>query len=103
MDTPCVRFDEVEIVYLQPNGGVEKLAWAGLQAVWIETNADGPFEPDLFWLLVGQSGLCRVAAGADGEPELLERLQKLPGFDNEAVIAAMSCVVEQRFLCWQRG
>jgi hypothetical protein len=33
--------------------------------------------------------------------KILERLQRLPGFDNEQVIAAMSSAALNAFLCWE--
>jgi hypothetical protein len=44
-----------------------------------------------------------VPQGATGERALLERLQELPGFDDRAVIDAMSATARQRFLCWERA
>ena len=85
-----------------PNGTEESVTWADLQAVLIETNDEGPFAPDVFWILVGRPGGCIIPEGATGEAELLNRLQALDGFDNDAVIAAMSSTDNQRFLCWKR-
>lgn len=38
----------------------------------------------------------------DMPDELLTRLQDLPGFDNEELIAAMSSATEARFALWRR-
>ena len=38
---------------------------------------------------------------ADGADALLARLQQLPGFNNEAVIEAMSSA-DRTFVCWKR-
>lgn len=43
---------------------------------------------------------CAVPQGAEGFPALLERLQRLPGFDNRAVIEAMGSASPERFPCW---
>jgi hypothetical protein len=102
MNNIIVSVDDVEIRCQRPNGKTEIVSWAELQAVIIETNSEGPFAPDLYWILVGKNRGCVIPAGAEGENQLLERLQKILGFDNEAVIAAMSCVEDQRFLCWRR-
>ncbi len=102
MAGPEVRFDEIEITCQQSNGDVETVSWAELRAVFIETTSAGPFDTDLYWLLVGKDRGCAVPSGAKGEKQLFERLQKLPNFDNDQVIAAMSCVEEKRFLCWKR-
>ena len=97
-----VKFNDFEIVYTRPNNQVEIVSWAELQAVIIETNSAGPIDPDYYWILVGKNKGCVVPTGVEGEEQLFERLQKLPGFDNEAVIEAMSCVEKKRFLCWKR-
>jgi hypothetical protein len=103
MNGVTVSFDDTEISCNRPNGLVETVSWNELRAVIIDTNAAGPFSTDLYWILVGDNRGCVIPAGADGEDQLLLRLQRLPGFDNEAFIAAMSCVEVKRFLCWQRG
>jgi len=85
----------------RPDGMVESVTWDDLRAVIIHTTEDGPAAPDVFWILAGASSGCVIPMGATGEMVLLERLQKLPGFDNEAVIHASASVTEQKFLCWQ--
>ena len=57
---------------------------------------------DVFWVLHGLNRGCAIPQGATGEKELLERLQKLPNFDNGAVIEAMGCTSDRRFLCWEK-
>ncbi|MCA9235363.1 MAG: hypothetical protein KDA44_07815 [Planctomycetales bacterium] len=69
----------------------------------VETNDSGPWQTDVFWLLIGQdveSG-CVVPQGAIGAIELLERLQALPDFNNDSFIAAMESTENKRFLCWE--
>jgi hypothetical protein len=97
-----VRLSDAEIACERPDGKVERVGWAGLQKVEIVTTDDGPFVPDVFWVLHGTDGGCAIPQGAPGDSQLLERLQALPGFDNGAVIEAMTCVSNKRFLCWQR-
>lgn len=98
-----VTFDEESVVCTHPNGTVETVLWDELGAVLLETNDSGPWGIDVLWLLVekGARSGCVVPQGATGEEQLLHRLQELPGFDNKAVIAAMSSVENQRFLCWE--
>jgi hypothetical protein len=97
-----VRVSASEIVCERPDGAVERVGWADLETVEIVTTSDGPFAPDVFWVLHGRDGGCAVPQGATGDRLLLERLQALPGFDNNAVIEAMSSTSRRRFLCWQR-
>jgi hypothetical protein len=77
--------------------------WAELERVGLQTTEQGPFEDDVFWLLHTASAVHRVPQGAEGEGELLRRLQALPGFDNEAVIEAMASTGNQAWVCWERG
>jgi hypothetical protein len=51
---------------------------------------------------VGCDDLQKVEVVTTGDRHLLERLQVLSGFDNDAVIAAMSSTSARRFLCWER-
>jgi hypothetical protein len=98
---PAVKLSAQAITYHRHDGTTCAVRWDTLRAVLIETSDDGPFAEDLWWILIDADGHCTIPQEA-GTEALLARLQKLPGFDNEAVIAAMSSVENQRFLCWQR-
>lgn len=97
-----VTLSEREVTCRHPDGLVEAVPWDELRAVLLETNDQGPFAMDVFWILIGQRGGCVIPQGAQGESALLERLQALDGFDNDMVIQAMMSTENQRFLCWQR-
>lgn len=99
-----VHVSETDICCTHPDGRVERVAWDDLQAVIVQTTADGPALSDVFWILAGTSEAsgCVIPQGATGETAMLERLQKLPGLDNETLILSMSSTEDQKFLCWQR-
>ncbi len=87
-----------------PDGKVEQVAWDDVQEVAVLTTGDGPFAEDVFFVLAGRGGTgCIVPQGAPESTQLLERLQRLPGFDNEAVIRAMSSTEDAIFVCWRRS
>ena len=98
-----VRVDSAEVVCERPDGTRERVTWDDLRRVEIVSTSEGPRFPDTFWLLVGGSGGCAIPWGATGEAELLERLQRLPGFDNSAVIGAASDATDARRTCWERA
>jgi hypothetical protein len=98
-----VRLSESEVVCERPDGRVERVTWSDLQKVEVVTTSEGPMVPDVFWVLHGTTEGCAVPQGATGDEELLHRLQALPGFDNGAVIEAMLCIEDRRFLCWQKA
>jgi hypothetical protein len=99
-----VTVSDAEVRCDRPDGRAERVPWEDLKAVIIQTTADGPFAPDVYWMLVGSSATsgCVIPWGATGERELLKRLQDLPKFNNDAVCRAASCSHEQMFLCWER-
>ena len=103
MDEERVVFDDEKVTRSLEGGRTECVRWDDLREVFILTTAAGPFEEDVFWMLAGNVGGCAIPAGMAGFDPLLTRLQQLPGFDNEAVIAAMTSVGEGRFVCWHGG
>jgi hypothetical protein len=96
-----VDFVTAGIFYRQLDGNERIVRWDTLRAVLIETTDQGPFVEDVWWILIDGEGHCIIPQEAGGEA-LLERLQALPGFDNDAVIAAMASTENQIFVCWQR-
>jgi hypothetical protein len=100
-----VTVDDRGVVCRRPSGQEETVAWDDLDAVIIETNDTGPWGIDVWWLLFGRDGSsgCAIPQGATGEKQLLEAVQRLPGFDNAQLIAAMSCTDNRKFLCWRRA
>lgn len=100
-----VVFDEEGVKCTKPGCKDESITWNKLDAVLIETNDKGPFEPDVFWLLLTKdmSCGCVIPQGATGENELTEEMQKrLEGFDNGMMIKAMGSTENQKFLIWER-
>ena len=96
-----VTMDEAGVRRELSNGTVEHVTWAELARVEILTTDEGPFCEDFFWLLFGREGGVLVS-GEDAQAiGLLDRLQKLPDFDNIAVIEASGSTDNARFLCWQ--
>lgn len=99
-----VTLDEQRVCGTQQDGEDESLDWDELGAVIIETNDTGPWGKDFYYLLVSRDNnivACMVPAGATGEAELLQRLQELPEFDNEALNAAICSTDNQHFFCWK--
>jgi hypothetical protein len=79
------------------------VAWDQLARVDIETTDAGPFAEDIFWHLITDTDRCIVPNGATGEPTLLARLQDLPGFNHEALLAAMGSTGNRVWVCWERA
>ncbi|MCG6154301.1 hypothetical protein [Rubinisphaera margarita] len=98
-----VDISDIDVRCSRPDGTIESISWNDLQLVEIHTTDEGPFLPDVFWVLHGSDGGCIIPQGATGEAKLLESLQALPQFRDEAMIDAMSSAENNRFVCWQRS
>ena len=95
-----LAIDESGVVCRRPSGTVESIARGDLQTVTIKTIDGGPFAADVLYVLSGAKGGCIVPQSVPESGELLERLQKLLDFDNNAVISAIECTENDEFLCW---
>ncbi len=81
------------------SGAVEVVRWEHLTEVTLRTTCGGPDANDVYWLLRGTSG--GVAVSSAKAPRLLERLQRLSGFDNREVVRAMGSSDDGWFWCWR--
>lgn len=99
-----MTFDEDAVTRWKPDGAVQRVRWDDLVAVAVVTSGGGPWEDDVLWMLTAREGVegCTVPGQAAGTEQLLERLQRLPGFDDEAVIRAMGSTEFAFFPCWSR-
>lgn len=92
-----------DLIQFENGAAPASLAFSDLAAIVIETNDSGPWGDDVIWHLLGRAeGSClSIPQSAEGFVPLLERLQRLPGFDNKEVIAAMGSSTLDAFLCWE--
>jgi hypothetical protein len=97
-----VRFDETDVRVEWPGQPEQSLPWSELVEVAIKTTDEGPWNPDVFWVLRFQSGSLVFPQGATGERDMLRRLQELPGFDDEELIKAMGCTENDEFGLWRK-
>jgi hypothetical protein len=97
-----VAVSDSDVSCTRPDKTVERVRWADLESVELVTADEGPFSPDVFWVLQGSTDGCVIPQGASGERLLLERLQGLPGFDNVAVIRAITLTANSRLRCWRK-
>lgn len=97
-----VEVSEARATCRRANGVVESVEWNDLRKVAIFTTDAGPFVPDMFWVLEGSKGGCVIPWGATGERRLIDRLQALPGFRNDAIVNAAGLTVNNLIQCWER-
>jgi hypothetical protein len=97
-----IEFDDERIWCTRPGSPEQTMLWTELIGVAIKTTDEGPFAPDVFWVLGAKDKVVMYPGGATGEQEMLTRLQKLPSFNNEAVIEAAGCTDNKLFVCWEK-
>lgn len=96
-----VAMDEGGVQKVSNGQVLEAVTWDTLTAVEIMTTSDGPFSEDMFWVLHGSGETGIVVPSGLAPSGFLERLQALPGFDNEAVIKAAGSTSQEIFPCWK--
>lgn len=84
------------------DGSFEKVSFADLSRVTIATTDAGPYFEDLFFILETDTGGTIVSHEWAIKLDLLSRLEKLPNFNHEAVIQAMCCTDNNKFVLWQK-
>ena len=97
-----VSVDDTGVRRVLADGSEEAVTWSDLSSVMVRVIPDGPWNEDVFFMLVGHDG--KGTAGPSGDPAadaLIERLQSLPGFDNDKFIEAMTTDADQAYVVWQ--
>jgi hypothetical protein len=104
ISTPVrVSHDDKQITVDDGVGATLTVPWSDIGNISVLTTDAGPFEADLFWIMTDRDGrqTLVVPMGADGEPQLLKSMQsRLAGFDNMAVVEAMSSTTNAVFQIW---
>jgi len=90
------------ITAVYPNGERQSVAWDDLTSIEVHTNDSGPWGADVWLVLRSASGTCSYPQGATGDEDMIPKYQALRGFDNDALIRAMSSTSNQPFICWSR-
>lgn len=98
-----VLHDDLLITVKTPGAPDVAIAWKDLTSVRIVSGDAASDPPDLFWLLLGgdRRRPLLVPMGVAGEHDLVHAMQdRLDGFDNMAVIEAMSAKGPVGFKVW---
>ncbi len=98
-----VTCDHAAITLHQPDGRSGAIAWEDIGSVTVAITANEASD-DVFWLILSRdrSRFLAVPLCAVGERELLLAMQiRLRGFDNDAVITAMTSTDTEHFVVWE--
>jgi hypothetical protein len=95
-----VWFEDQQVWVQWPSKEPESIKWDAIIRIAIETNDQGPFVEDVYWLLASKEKVISYPSEATGTEEMLKRLQEIPTFNNERLIDAMTCTDNQTFILW---
>ncbi|MEM9343531.1 MAG: hypothetical protein AAGA87_10845 [Pseudomonadota bacterium] len=96
-----VEVNEREVTYFGPSGG-GSVSIDQLVLVRIRTTDAGPFETDLFWEFVEETGtVLTVPGNAENASALFDALSALPGADYEAATRAAGSTDNATFDVWR--
>lgn len=95
---------DADLITLKVPGAPDlAIAWANLESVAIVSGDATAHPPELFWLLLGgdRRRPILIPMGVPGEHDLVHSMQaRLEGFDNMAVVEAMSARGRVAFKIW---
>ena len=77
--------------------------WDEVERIDIITTGKGPFLPDVWLVLIGNSNGCSLPLGTSKFEEIYEIVSKYKGFNFENYIKAMSSTVNQTFNVWNKA
>ncbi|MDV6011807.1 hypothetical protein [Haloechinothrix sp. LS1_15] len=98
----AVAVDDTGVRRQLADGSEESVTWQDLSAVIIRVMPDSPWDEDVFLMLAGHDGTGTAVPSSDPAADaLIERLQALPGFDNERFIEAMTTEADEAYVVWK--
>ncbi|WP_425432317.1 hypothetical protein [Haloechinothrix alba] len=98
----AVTVDDTGVRRQLADGSKEAVNWDELSAVIIRVMPDSPWDEDVFLMLAGSDGTGTAVPSSDPAADaLIERLQTLPGFDNERFIEAMTTEADEAYVVWK--
>lgn len=96
-----VEMVEQELTFFSSGIGAT-IAMEQVVKIEIETNDQGPYREDMFWIFYQRAERpVRIPSGAVGGDELFDALVAFPGASYEKVIEATQSTANNRFLIWQ--
>ncbi|RQU80024.1 hypothetical protein DF141_04245 [Burkholderia cenocepacia] len=100
-----VTATDTRIASTDQAGTTRGIALSDLGAILIETNDQGPFVSDVWWILfdTNKQFACAFPQDAEGAKAAVDRLLDLPGIDHRKVIDAQTSIQNATFPIWERA
>ena len=98
-----VEIDEEKLTIIWSNNQTEVFFLKDLKKVALITTDEGPFKPDIFWLLMFEFPIMIPSDELiPGSLAITDFILELPKFNYEKFIEAMSSTRNNAFELWQR-
>jgi len=98
-----VTYDDVSVTRQHAGGRVDEVDWADLREVAVMARVDGRGRADPHVVFTGQKASTIVNSRVQGVGPLVERLGRLPKFDQAAFDQATAATDRSRTVCWRRA
>ena len=99
-----VSVDDTGVRRQLADGSEESVTWAELSSVVIRVIPEWPWQEDVFLMLAGANGNgTAIPSGDPAADAVIERLQTLPGFDNDKFVEAMTTDADEAYVVWKAG
>ena len=85
-----------------PKHDVETIKWDDIHTIQMVNTDEGPWSPDLWLMVIGKHGHCRIPHEAKGFDAVYEVVSKYKGFDFENFNKSITCTNNAEFLLWSK-
>ena len=85
-----------------PSRKPEEILWEDIREIRLVNTDEGPFLPDIWLMLIGETNGCSIPHGSKGYNDVYEIVSKYENFNFENVIKSMSSANNEQFLLWTK-
>lgn len=91
------------ITVVAPSNETGQIRWTDINEIWFYNTDKGPIEPDVWLVLIGESGKCALPQGNKIADEVYYTVSKYENFSYKNAIASATCTDNVQFLLWKRS
>jgi hypothetical protein len=102
-DDFTIIITELYVRVEHPQATTSEIQWSDIQLIKLVNTDQGPWLPDIWLILMGNEMNCVIPHGAKNFDEVIERISKYEGFDNDAIGRSMCCTENAEFVLWAKG
>ncbi len=85
-----------------PKRADEEIRWEEIEEVRFVNTDEGPFLPDVWMILSGNSKSCSIPQGSKGWDAVYDIVSKYQGFNFENAMKSATCAENQVFEIWKK-